>query len=79
MASVRAFEPATGLGYLRRVMCPLCKEHDGKPCTLSETQGGRIVCSCGRHAWPNARALEETCRRLSLTITGQVHDWTQSL
>jgi hypothetical protein len=59
-------------------MCPLCKEHDGKICTLSEKPGGRIVCSCGRHSWPNARALEETCRLKSLTIVGTVHTWTQS-
>jgi hypothetical protein len=60
-------------------MCPLCKTHDDKPCTLTEQADGRILCSCGRHSWPNAGALEETCRRLSLTITGQVHNWTQSL
>jgi hypothetical protein len=60
-------------------MCPLCKEHGGKACTLVEQTGGRIVCSCGRHSWPNAGALQETVRRMSLTITGQVHDWTQSL
>jgi hypothetical protein len=59
-------------------MCPLCKPHDGKPCTLREEPGGRIVCACGLHAWPNSGVLEETCRLLSLTITGQVHTWTQS-
>ena len=60
-------------------MCPLCKPHDGKPCTLAEQPDGRIVCSCGLHSWPNSGSLEETCRRQSLTITGQVHNWTQSL
>ena len=59
-------------------MCPLCGQHDGKPCALREEPSGRIVCACGLHAWPNSGALEETCRRMSLTITGQVHDWTQS-
>jgi hypothetical protein len=60
-------------------MCPICKEHDGKVCTLDERPDGRIVCGCGKHAWPNSGALSETVRRMSLTITGQVHDWTQSL
>ncbi len=60
-------------------MCPLCGEHDGKTCALIERPDGRIVDSCGRHSWPNAGALQETVRRMSLTITGQVHDWTQSL
>ena len=59
-------------------MCPLCKSHDGKPCTLAERPDGRITCSCGLHSWPNSGALEETCRLLSLTITGQIHTWTQS-
>ena len=59
-------------------MCPLCKEHDGKRCALSEQPDGRIVCGCGLHSWPNTGALEETCRRLSLTITGMVQTWTQS-
>lgn len=59
-------------------MCPLCKSHDGKPCRLSEQPDGRIVCACGLHAWPDSGALEETCRRQNLTITGQVHTWTQS-
>jgi hypothetical protein len=68
-----------GLCYLRALMCPLCREHDGKPCTLAEREDGRIVCSCGKHSWPNAGALEETCRQMALTITGQVHNWTQSL
>jgi len=60
-------------------MCPLCKAHDGKPCTLNEREDGRIACACGLHSWPSAAALDETCRRMSLTITGQVHNWTQSL
>ena len=59
-------------------MCPLCKSHDGKPCSLTERADGHIVCSCGLHSWPSSAALEETCRRLSLTITGQLHTWTQS-
>ena len=59
-------------------MCPFCKPHDGKPCTVNETPSGKIVCSCGRHAWPDAGVYLESCRRLSLTTTGQVHDWTQS-
>ncbi len=59
-------------------MCPICREHDGKPCTIEEKPNGRLVCSCGRHSWPNAAALQETHRRTSLTIVRQVHDWTQS-
>jgi len=59
-------------------MCPLCDAHDHPSCRLQEQADGRIVCSCGVHSWPNAGALEETCRRLSLTITGQIHTWTQS-
>ena len=58
-------------------MCPFCQEHDGKPCTVSEKPGGRIVCSCGLHSWPNSGAFLETCRQMSLKITGQVHIWTQ--
>jgi len=45
---------------------------------VSEKPNGRLMCSCGRHSWPSQGAFLETCRRLSLTITGQVHDWTQS-
>jgi hypothetical protein len=60
-------------------MCPLCKAHDGKPCLLSEQEDGRIVCGCGLHAWPSPAALDETVRRQNLTITGQLHNWTQSL
>jgi hypothetical protein len=56
-------------------MCPLCKD---KECALVEKPGGRIACACGKHSWPNAAALEETCRRQSLTIVGKFHDWTQS-
>lgn len=59
-------------------MCPLCKSQNHQSCRLQEQADGRIVCSCGIHSWPNAGALEETCRRLSLTITGQIHTWTQS-
>jgi len=59
-------------------MCPFCNTHDGKPCTVSEKPGGRILCACGRHSWPNTGAFLETCRRLSLTIAGTIHDWTQS-
>jgi hypothetical protein len=56
-------------------MCPLCND---KSCAVAEKPNGRVVCACGRHSWPNARAYEETCRRLSLTVTGMYHDWTQS-
>jgi hypothetical protein len=59
-------------------MCPLCNAHDGKPCTIVEKPNGRLVCSCGRHSWPNAAALQETCRRQSLTVVRTVHTWTQS-
>jgi len=59
-------------------MCPICGNHDGKPCTVSEKPNGRLVCSCGKHAWPNAGAFQETCRRMSLTTVRTIHDWTQS-
>lgn len=59
-------------------MCPFCSTHDGKSCTVAEKPGGRIMCSCGRHSWPGTGAFLESCRRLSLTITGLIHDWTQS-
>lgn len=58
-------------------MCPFCNEHDGKPCTVSETPGGRLLCSCGRHGWPSTGAFLESCRLADLTITGMVHTWTQ--
>jgi hypothetical protein len=60
-------------------MCPFCKEHDGKPCTIQERPDGRLACSCGRHAWPNAAALQESYRRASLTISRHVHTWTQGM
>ena len=60
-------------------MCPLCKEHDGEACEIRERPDGRLVCSCGRHSWPNSAALQETCRRVSLTIQRTVHTWTQGL
>lgn len=59
-------------------MCPFCGRHGDKPCTVSEKPNGRIMCSCGRHSWPNSGAFLESCRRASLTITGMVHDWTQA-
>jgi hypothetical protein len=59
-------------------MCPFCKDHDGRPCTVTETPNGRVVCSCGRHSWPSSAAFLQSCRRASLTITGQVHIYTQS-
>jgi hypothetical protein len=59
-------------------MCPLCDEHDGQPCTVSEKPNGRIVCSCGKHSWPNAGVFLETMRQKDLKITGFVHTWTQS-
>jgi hypothetical protein len=59
-------------------MCPLCKEHDGRTCTVTEKPDGRVVCACGRHSWPGAAAFLESCRKLSLTITGHPQIWTQS-
>jgi hypothetical protein len=43
-----------------------------------EKPNGRLVCSCGRHAWPNSGAFLESCRRESLKVVGQVHIYTQS-
>ena len=59
-------------------MCPFCKEHDGKPCRVIEKPNGRLVCECGRHAWPNAGVFLECCRRESLTVVRRPHLWTQS-
>ena len=59
-------------------MCPICKTHDGQPCTIVERPSGRLACSCGKHSWPNSAALQETCRTMSLTVVGTVHTWTQS-
>jgi hypothetical protein len=58
-------------------MCPICREHDGKTCTISERPDGRLACACGRHSWPSTAALQETCRRMDLTIVRTVHTWTQ--
>jgi len=60
-------------------MCPICKSHDGKPCEIHERPDGHLMCSCGRHAWPNAAALQETARRASLTIVNTAHIWTQGM
>ena len=57
-------------------MCPNCKD---KPCKVVEQPDGRLVCERGRHSWPNAGAYGEACRKASLTISGTVHTWTQSL
>ena len=59
-------------------MCPYCQSHDHQPCTVEEKPNGRLVCSCGRHAWPNSGAFLESCRRQSLKVVGQVHIYTQS-
>jgi len=60
-------------------MCPICKQHDGKTCEVREREDGHLACACGRHSWPNAGALQETCRLMSLTVVGTVHTWTQGL
>lgn len=59
-------------------MCPFCKEHDGKDCPVTEKPNGRLVCACGRHAWPGANAFLESCRQVSLTVVRRPHVWTQS-
>jgi len=60
-------------------MCPICKTHDGKTCTIEERKDGHLACSCGRHSWPNGAALQETCRLMSLTVVRTVHTWTQGM
>jgi hypothetical protein len=60
-------------------MCPICQAHDGKPCEIRERPDHRLVCSCGRHSWPDAAALQETYRRLSLTTVRTAHIWTQGM
>lgn len=59
-------------------MCPFCKEHDGKGCEIIEKPGGRIVCACGKHSWPNSGVFLETMRLEHLKVVGMVHTWTQS-
>jgi hypothetical protein len=59
-------------------MCPYCQAHDHRACPVRERADGRLTCACGRHSWPNGGAFAETCRQMSLTITGQLHVWTQS-
>jgi hypothetical protein len=58
-------------------MCPFCKPEDGGPCPVRELPDGRIACECGRHSWPSAAVFLESCRLQSLTVTRQVHTWTQ--
>lgn len=57
-------------------MCPLCKNES---CTVRELPNGKLVCSCGKHQWPNAAVYAEDCRKASLTVVRTVHNWTQSL
>ena len=56
-------------------MCPFCKDNT---CKVVEQPGGRLVCECGKHSWPNAAAYGEACRKASLTVSKMVHNWTQS-
>jgi hypothetical protein len=58
-------------------MCPLC-EREGRQCPVRERPDGRLQCECGRHGWPNAGVYQETLRRMSLTIVGREHVWTQA-
>ncbi len=57
-------------------MCPMCKD---PKCQVNEQPDGKLVCSCGKHAWPNAAIYAEACRKASLTVVKAVHNWTQSL
>lgn len=59
-------------------MCPYCKAQHHEECAVREKPNGRLACACGRHTWPNAGAFLESCRKASLTITGQIHVWTQA-
>jgi len=59
-------------------VCPFCGKHGDQPCTVSEKPNGRIICSCGKHSWPNAAVYAETLRLTNLTIVNAVHNWTQS-
>lgn len=60
-------------------MCPYCREHEGKPCGVTEKPNGRLVCDCAKHSWPNSGAFLESCRLASLTVVRTVHTWTQAL
>jgi hypothetical protein len=60
-------------------MCPICKQENGQNCPVEERPDGRVICSCGKHSWPNTASFQETCRLRSLTIVRTVHAWTQSL
>ena len=56
-------------------MCPMCKD---PKCQVNEQPDGKLVCSCGKHSWPNSAVYAEACRKSSLTIVKAVHNWTQS-
>ena len=57
-------------------MCPMCKD---QKCLVNEQPDGKLVCSCGKHSWPNSAIYAEACRKSSLTVVKTVHNWTQSL
>ena len=56
-------------------MCPICTD---KPCKVLERPDGKLVCECGKHAWPSADVYAESLRRANLTVVKAVHNWTQS-
>lgn len=58
-------------------MCPFCKDSQ-KPCQVVERPDGKLVCECGKHAWPNSAVYAEQLRRTNLTVVKAVHTWTQS-
>jgi hypothetical protein len=58
-------------------MCPVCQA-EGLSSEVTEQPSGRLVCSTGRHSWPDSGSFLESCRRASLTVVRTVHDWTQS-
>ena len=57
-------------------MCPFCNDPN-TPCRVLEQPDGKLVCECGRHAWPNAATYEESVRLANLTVTRMVQSWTQ--
>jgi hypothetical protein len=53
----------------------MCKD---EKCQVVEQPNGKLVCTCGKHSWPNSAVYAEACRNSSLTVVKTVHNWTQS-
>ena len=58
-------------------MCPYCRDHEGKPCEVTEKPNGRLVCGCGRHSCPNSGAFLEI-PGASTTVGKQAGQWVNT-